>query len=403
MKVFKACLIIIKRRAGALGIYFGIFMLLSVVMTSFSTEQYSANFAALRPNFTVINRDGDSPLARGLAEYLGLHGEEVPLEDRKEALQDASFYHASDYIVILPEGFASRFWNGESAALQTVTRLDSAKGYYTDSLVNQFLNLVKAYRAASPGMDGETLVTAVLQDLNRETKVVKRQFGESQPVDENYEVYQRMYGYIAMVLVTLSISTILMVFRRPDLNMRNLCGPIRPRSMNGQLVLCGGLMGVATWLLLNLTGLALYGEKLRGTDWRILALCLLNSFVFVLVSLGVSMLASAFIRGMNSQNAVANFLSLGLCFLGGVFVPAEMFGGGLLALAKFFPTYWYTTALTQICDLTALDSAALAPVWQAMAIQLGFAVAFLCVSLVVNKYRNQSESAFSSIKTEMDA
>ena len=44
MKVFKACCIIIKRRFVSLLLYFGIFLALSVVMTTISMDTYSPDF-----------------------------------------------------------------------------------------------------------------------------------------------------------------------------------------------------------------------------------------------------------------------------------------------------------------------------------------------------------------------
>ena len=372
-------------------------------MTAVSVDQYSEGFEAQKPNFTIINRDGDSALARGLHEYLSRHGVEVPLEDDKETLQDATFYHASDYIAILPEGYSKAFLTDSPLEVQTITTPASAAGYYADSLANQFLSLTRAYRMAEPSMSEETAVGHALDDLGVQSQVDKKVFGSSQPVSEIYEIYYRMGCYILLVLVVLTISTVLLVFRRPDLRMRNLCSPLRPHSMNAQMVLCGGVVSIAAWLLYTIVGFLIYGNTLSGADWRIVALCILNSLVFLLVALSIAMLCSTFVRGSSAQNAVANFVGLSLCFLGGVFVPLEMLGNAMLAVAKFMPTYWYITALTDICDLTSITSASLTPIWQAMLVQLAFAAALLCVALVVGKVKGQSEQSFGRVSTEMEA
>jgi prepilin signal peptidase PulO-like enzyme (type II secretory pathway) len=66
------------------------------------------------------------------------------------------------------------------------------------------------------------------------------------------------------------------------------------------------------------------------------------------------------------------------------------------------PTYWYVTALGHIGNITAFSSAALAPVWQAILLQLAFAAAIFCVSLVVSKHVNQSERGYGSVKTALE-
>ena len=402
MRVFKTCNLIIKRHFGSLILYFGIFMALSVIMPAMASEQISTDFSGMKPNFTIINRDGDTPLSDGLVTYLGTRGIQVDLEDRKDALQDAAFYHATDFIAILPQEFHDAFLSGGSVKIETVITTESAKGYYVDSLVNQYLNQARIAQAAG-GMDEETLVSGVLRDLSTETGVEMKRFGAGAPVNEGFQVYSRMICYIIMVMIILCISNIMSAFRRPDLRMRNLCAPTKPRSMSLQQILCGVLVSIAAWALLTMLGFVMYGSKLSGTDGRIILLVLLNSFIVTLVALAIATLAGPFIKSPNSQNAIANFASLGLSFLGGVFVPLDMLGEGMLAVARFTPTHWYVTALNHICALTSFGGDVMSPIWQAMLTQLAFAAALFCVALVVSKHLNQSERSFSSVRTELDA
>ena len=403
MKVFKACVIIMKRRYVSLIMYFVIFMSLSVVMTAISLDNYSPDFSEMKPKFTIINRGGDTPLTDGIIKYLGKRGEEVVLEDQKSALQDATFYQATDFILILPEGFRDGFFNGLTVKAETVTTVESALGYYADSLVNQYLNLTRVYLAANSDIDESALAETVLNDLSARVEIEKKRFGESAPVNENYHIYARMTPYITMVLVILCVSSIMLAFRRPDLNMRNLCAPLSQRNIGLQQILCYSIMSGAVWLVLNAAGFIMYGSKLGDTDGRIIALIVLNNFIFTTVATAMASLACSFVRGPNSQNAVANSLSLVLSFIGGVFVPLEMLGDSLLAVARFTPTYWYVTALERVCSLTSFGGEALKPVWQAMLIQLAFAAALFCVALAVNKHQNESESSFRSVSTELEA
>ena len=51
------------------------------------------------------------------------------LDGRLDALQDASFYHATDFIAIVPQGFHDSFWRGAPIGIETVAMTDVAKGY----------------------------------------------------------------------------------------------------------------------------------------------------------------------------------------------------------------------------------------------------------------------------------
>ena len=386
MKVFFACLIVIKRRSLAFAIYVFIFLALSVVMPLLSPEEYSFDFSEIKPNFTIINRDADTPLSDGLAAYLGGRGNPVRLDDSRDALQDAAFFRATDYIAILPQGFSDAFWGGSPAAIESVTTPDSASGLYVDMLVNRYLNQVRM-AAAMSGAGEETAVRSALDDLSSEAAVEVKRFGAGAPVEMLYHLYARFLCYTILVLIIICTGVLTTSFRRPELRMRNLCSPIKPQSLSGQQMLCGLCFSFAAWLLLTAIGFAMYAHTLAGVDMRIIGLIMINSIAFTIVALSIASVISPFLTSPNSQNAASNFLSLGLCFLGGVFVPLELFGEGMLTVSRFTPTYWYVTALDRVTGLTSFGGSAIAPVWQAILTQLVFAAAFFCVALMIGKQR----------------
>jgi ABC-2 type transport system permease protein len=394
---------VIKRRYASFIIYFAVFMVFAVVITALFTDDVRHVFSPMMFNFTVINRDTDSHLTDGLIAYLSRHGNEISLEDDRSALQDASFHRATDYILIVPPGFSGSFIAGSAPTLEIVKTTDTAIGYYADSLVSQYLNQLRLRMAVSADFGEKALVDAVLGDLSLQAPVEKITFGVSAPLDLSYRTYNQMLAYILLVLVILCVTNITMVFRRPDLRMRNLCSPMRPRVFTSQQMLCSMALSVFAWLLMSAIGLAMYGRNLEGVDSRIIALIMLSSLVYTVLAVSIATLSGSFVRSANSQNAAANMMTLVLCFLGGVFVPLEMFGDSLLAVARFLPTYWYITAIDSISALTSFDAAALQPVWQSLVILLVFAAAIFCVTLVIDKYQSRSERFLSSVKTELEA
>jgi len=400
MKVFKACLLVTKRRSITLAIYFIIFLALSILIPKLAADTGITDFADLKPNFTVINRDGETIIANGLVTYLRSRGNEVVLEDRKDVLQDATFFRATDIIVILPPGFNKHFMEGGKVVVETIVTTETAKGFYAESLVNQYLNQARLIKAAGD-MDETKLISTVLNDLTRETRIGIRQFGYTS-TDKSYVVYMRMLSYIVLVLVILCTGNIMTAFKRPDLMMRNLCTPIKSLKMSYQQILCNVLLSLVAWILMVSLGLILYAPFISETDFRITGLMLLNSLVVTVIALSLASLINLFINNPNTLNAVTNFGGLGLCFLGGVFVPLYFFGDGVLAVAQFTPIYWYSAALDEIYELTSFSREALAPIWQAMFTQLVFALAFFCMALVIGKHMNQSERFFNSVRTELE-
>lgn len=401
MKVFSTCCKVMRRHWAALSIYLVIFLTLSVVMTSFSSQQQTSSFSQTKTKVAVLNRDGEASLAQSLADYVADNTELVELPDEKEALQDALFFQAVDYILTIPQGYSSAFMSDAALSLEVHKIPNSAAGFYTDMLIDRYLNAARIYKTALPNMSTEELSTAIKADLAAQSNVEKKSYSANTPIDLNFAVYYTMQAYILMVLTILGISTLMMVFNRPDLRMRNLCTPVRTRSMTAQIALAGGVFGLICWLALVILGFLIYGSRLAGTDVRGIVLCVLNSLVFTVVSLSVSFLCGIFIRSSNMQNAVANFLSLAMSFLGGAFVPLEMLGGSLLSVAHFIPTYWYISTLDTIITLTKFNAETLAPVYQGMLIQLGFAVAIFSVALMISKTRQQSGQGFGRNMTEI--
>lgn len=149
MKVFNLCAKVTKRHLVSLGVYLGIFAVLAVMLTAFNNTSQSLSFEAVRPSAAIVNRDGESALVRGLEDFLAGYADMVKLEDDREALQDARFFDAVDYILIIPQGFAKDFSQG-GGTLEKNTRFTSAEGRYADLLVNRYLSAARAYRQAAP-------------------------------------------------------------------------------------------------------------------------------------------------------------------------------------------------------------------------------------------------------------
>ena len=90
------------------------------------------------------------------------------------------------------------------------------------------------------------------------------------------------------------------------------------------------------------------------------------------------------------MSAASNVVSLGTCFISGVFVPQDFLGKSVLTLASFTPNYWYVKSNDSIASLVNFNMENLAPIFLNMLIVIGFAVAVLTVTLVVIKQKRTS-------------
>ena len=86
---------------------------------------------------------------------------------------------------------------------------------------------------------------------------------------------------------------------------------------------------------------------------------------------------------------IANFLSLGMCFLCGVFVPMNVMDRNVLKVSQFLPVYWYETVNETLGSYSHLTGEAAASVWKGIGLEAMFAIAFVCMILVVTRYQRQ--------------
>ena len=87
----------------------------------------------------------------------------------------------------------------------------------------------------------------------------------------------------------------------------------------------------------------------------------------------------------------SNAVSLGMSFLGGIFVPQEIMGENILIAARFIPTYWYTKVNDALYSLTIFDWEHMKDIYIALGIQLGFALAIFAIGLLVRKNRQLAD------------
>lgn len=401
MKAFSACLKIMKRRKMTFVIYFSVFAALLLSMVFLGDSSMYGDFTAKRPNYALISRDGGGALAQGLAKVLEYTGTEVELEDSKEAMMDAGFFQAVDCIFVIPEGYQQGFWDGEETSLQMWQWPSSSTGYYLRSAVEQYLSLIRMYQAAG-GMSETEMAEAAADSMELETEVTVRRYTDGALVSEKIRLFQRFIPYIMLLICISGVGNVFLCFKKPEIRMRNLCSPVRPVSFAVGKFLYACVVGVGVWVLLNLMGIIACLKEWMGIDGRLWLLYFGNSFVFVFVAVSVALLCSAVISSENAMSFVTNIVSLAMCFVSGVFVPLEMMGSALLKVAKFVPVYWFEENEGRISNLAGFGWETLKPVYEGMLIQAGFAAALFCIYLLVNKYQQQAEESYGSVRTEIE-
>lgn len=382
MIVFKLYFQIIRKYIGVISIYAFVFLAVTIAFATLSPASKMENFTEEKNRVVFINLDEESTLVKGLKDYLGSYSVFLNIKNDNEKLQDALFYKDAEYILKVPAGFTNAFLKGEPAALEKTTVPDSTRSVYTDMLIDSYLNAARLYLDNIPDISQDELVKEVAYDLSIETptemtrKDTGRDTGNAMKFFFNYLAY-----YLIGVLV-FGGTTIMMVVNKTNIKRRNTCAPVKPSRFNAQILLGNVIYTLVSWAVMMLVCLVLYkGEMFTSNG----LLYTVNSFVFAYTALSISFLLGTVIKNKNAQAAICNVLSMGLCFLSGVFVPQNLLSQQVLSVAAFTPTYWFVKANEIVGPLTNFTTENLSPFVNAVLIQLGFAAAMISLSLVIGK------------------
>jgi len=382
MIIFKTYFKIIKKLSLPLSIYIVVFLALSIAFSYIGNSNNADTFTQSKTRVAFINEGETSVLIQGLKDYLGGHSTYVDIENRTDKLQDALFFRDAEYILRIPAGFTNNFMTGKAVTVDKTVVSGSVSSIYTDILINKYFNTARLYVNNSKEISQEELVGQIKKDLELETDVILKSAGKKTAQTSAIVYFYNYMPYILINIIILGVSSIMLVFNDIRLRRRNLCSPVSNISVNSQILLGNIVFSVSCWALLVILSLLLYRQDMFNLNS--VYFCI-NSLVLTITILSMSFLIGVLIKSRNAQSGISNVVSLGMCFLTGVFVPQEMLSDSVIAIAKFLPTYWYIRANKAIGALTNFNMENIGPVVSYMLIELGFAVALISVTLVLSK------------------
>ncbi len=386
MPVFRLCLKILKKQLPIMLVYLIVFLVISLIMSSFLAKeqlQQDRLFTQAKSNIAFISKE-NTPLVDGFKQELGRVANFIELPDETEALQDALYFRSVTYILRVPEGFTDSFMQGENVQLEKTAVPDSISSTYLDLFIDQYFNTARLYVQQMENISQESLVQYLQSDLAVSAFVELKTIGD-QPLNQNFANYY--FNFLAFSLLSvliLGMGALLLVFYDTDLMRRNACAPLSSSSVNLQFILAILVFTILAWsIMVAFCLLFNYKNSLNLNTLYFV----INSLVFAVCGTGISFLIGNLVKSHNAIPAVNNVVTLGLCFISGVFVPMELIADSVLRIANFTPTYWFVKANNQIAKLTQFDFANLEPIFTSMLIQICFALAFFVAALVANKKR----------------
>lgn len=382
MTVFKGYMKIIKQSKWLILLYVVIFTGITVMFQQFADSDKMAGYQAESVRIALVDEDGGS-LAEGLKAYLEQFHEVTEMEPDKARLQEELFYRTVEYIVWIPEDFfVSCIVEGNALSVTKVP--GSYTAFYVDQQINSYLNDARACCAAGFTMEETAGALEKLEPAQVELLDPGRASGEMPA----YGYYFRYIPYLFLSVLCYVMGNVLSAFRRGDLPKRMRACPVSGRRQGAEGLLAAAVLGLCLWGVSIAGAFLWYRESLAERGGVVYFL--LNTLLMMLVTLTISYLVGLFVHGKNASNAlngIVNVLSLGMCFLCGVFVPLELLNKSVKTVSQFLPVYWYEVVNEQIVEFGNVTGEVKQAVFQGLGMQLVFVSALVCVTLAVSKWK----------------
>ena len=353
-------------------LFFGIALL-------FAQNQTTDVFEASSMDITVVNPE-DSEIADGLITYLSERNdvEVIDSYDRNQ-IEEEIFLLEIDGAVVIDENIDSKFVNGASA-VEILTDPRSSGSVHLNNEVSKYFRFLEAdYNFTGSVNPEETLST--LSD--RITVDIANPESAAEASDfEGMKFYTNYAGYIIMLLLLLFIGNIMTEFNKPELRNRVSVSPLKTVSYTVQIISAQSIMAIFAVLIMFFGGIFIRWNSLEGVplDKIFVALLLISIFTLALQFVISSLTTNKFLI-----NGIANFISIGMAFLSGIFIPQEILGETVQNIANFLPLYHFTQIYAE-SDITWAES--IVPV----TILLLFILVMLIIGII---FENKRKSSFN--------
>ena len=381
MIVFKCYMKILRQNVTLVIIYLGIFFSVALVMQMAAGKSEDSLYANTSIDNGVVKED-QSVLAQGFVDYLNTIHNVIPMKNDPEVLQENLFYRNVEYIVQIPADFYEACIQGNQP-LKVTKVPGSYSSYYVDQQISSYISTIRTYVAA--GFSQEEAIQGLKAEVHEPVTKLSSDSVSSDQVP--YIYYFRYIPYLFLGALCYTMGYILMAFKKGDIQKRMEASAISVRRQALEGLRAMGVIGAFLWLLGSLGVVIMYGTAFLGSP--LFGYYTVNTLLMLIVALSLSYLIGMFIPNSNILSGVANLVSLSMCFLCGVFVPMDVMDKSVLKFSQFLPVYWYEQVNEILSRHHTLTPELLRKIQFSMGIQMLFAVVFVCLVLVVSRYRKE--------------
>lgn len=333
MTVFKGMLLHFWRYKIMVIIVTLLFFSIAVL---FAQNQSADVFETRSMDIKIVNQT-DSEITDGLIDHLKKNNDVdvVNDHDRDQVIEEIYLLEI-DGAVVIDENIETKFVNGASA-VEILTDPRGSGSIHLNNEVSKYFRFLNADYNYTGTVDTENTLSTLQSGIT--VNIANPENAAEASDFEGMKFYTNYAGYIIMLLLLLFIGNIMTEFNKPELRDRVRVSPLKTVSYTTQIISAQGIMAVFAVLIMFFGGIFIRWGSLDGVplDKMFVALILISLFTLSLQFVISSLTTNKFLI-----NGIANFISIGMAFLSGIFIPGEVLGETVQNISKFLPLYHFT-------------------------------------------------------------
>lgn len=375
MTVFKYFIKSALRQKWVIIGYTAIFFILSLINGA-NTESKEIEFMETSLNIGVVD-ESNSQLSQGLIDYLDKNNTISKMDNDLDYIKEQIFLEVVDAVIIMPEDFQTLVVNKEKSI--EIIRDDRKMGpLQIENQVNKFLAFANAKYS-----EGEFNLKEVRSALDKEVEaelVKGDKVSQSTGANIWFRYYYNFTSYIIIAIYVAVIGLIMVDFNNKNIQDRMKISSKTLLKFNVEMYLGQVIIGLIITTIFVLGSIALKAKHLGQVDFL---KYLINVYVFSFSILCFTFLINNLTTSRFVINGVSTVASLGTSFISGVLVPQEFLGEKVLAIAKFFPTYYFVRI-----NETKINS--YGDIRYELLMQILFGIVFLSLGLYFSKIKQKA-------------
>jgi len=377
MTTYKTFLKVLRKNIWVIGLY----TLILIVCMAGNTQnnQSLTNFTAARPDVAIYDED-HSLISERLEKYISERANIAEFKTDEE-LSDALYFNGVDYVINIEKGFGEKIVKGEKPKM-FVKSVGNYDAYLSETIYARFLKVAEAFAPATE----EDLVKNLDDVLSHDTEVEMTSKIDVNAMANARNFYNFMnYAILAGLVFAVAYATA--AFKREMTKKRMMVSATNYKKINLQLLLCN--LGVAMVLLTFyvILSLLMVGDIMFTVNG---ALFIANAAIMSVFAVSFAFLLTNLLKNNNAILAIVNVVSIGSCFLCGVFVPAEWMPEFVQNLGRALPSFYYVENNKFISELETFDFESLKPILINAAIILGATAVVVIINNFVTRKKRQS-------------